>query len=126
MGPHHRISTLSLSRSSFTDTPSSTTMMMIKVVLTVAALLAVAEGECYWSSSACNVDNLCSYGCHKGSCFSQCNGISWMVHHTRKCGSTGEWCWLKGKGNVNDYKYCSNDSDCQDVMFNDCYGTCSL
>ena len=47
---------------------------------------AVAETQQYETCNlqfvddyTCNKDNLCYYGCHKGYCWSQCNGLSEMI-----------------------------------------------
>merc|ERR1712187_67422 len=119
--PHPRISTLSR-RSSFTDTPPSSTMMlMIQVVLAVATLLAVAEGKCYWSDYTCNEKHGCSYGCVSGFCFTQCNRDS---GDGKNCKYMPQWCSLdSGKGSK---QSCSKDSDCFNVRYNDCYDECEV
>merc|ERR1712187_5549 len=97
------ISVFQFSQSSFTDTPCST-MMMIKVVLAVATLLAVTEAKCAWSGR-CDNETGCSYGCLRGWCWSQCNGAGTLINgKPDECSWLPEWCWLD--------RTCSRDQDC--------------
>merc|ERR1712187_810518 len=124
------ISVFQFSQSSFTDTPCST-MMMIKVVLAVAALLAVAEArsrrvQCPWSESndesICDAEYGCSYGCDDGYCWSQCNALDSPTHGSEYCTGENAWCWLEDDNG--DDAECDRNRDCTSVRRNSCSGSC--
>merc|ERR1712187_423543 len=104
---------------------TSFSTMMIKVVLALAILFVAVDAECVWGRTAgtgCDTPPQCSYGCHKGSCWSQCNGA--CSGNDGQCGHCKEWCWLKGESSK--YQSCSEASHCWSVRRNSCAGPCSL
>merc|ERR1712187_664058 len=119
------IAVFQISCSSLIDTLST---MMIKVVLVVAILLTGAEAGCSWGYKArCSEELHCSFGCHKGYCWSQCNAIcsnDGTNEYGKLCGECKEWCYLKGASSK--YQTCSVDGDCFEVRNNSCSGGCTV
>merc|ERR1719318_2032692 len=95
---------------------------MITTVFSLVLLLTAVESwkqydtcnTLFLDDYTCNKDNLCYYGCTRGSCWSQCNAVSKITWdgpegtcNTEWHMNTNlEWCWLKGDPG------CSKDTDC--------------
>ena len=113
---------------------------MITFVTLCMALLPLVPGKCVFADWDCweHPDYQdrelwrCSYGCHKGYCGSQCNGISGIVVPEMVCSATKEWCWLRGSDPdvdpwIPSYEPCVENSDCKALMDAqaDCEGICA-
>merc|ERR1712071_118539 len=113
--------------------------MLTKVIVTTLLLAAVQSAAQYdtcnikfYGDWPCNKDNLCYYGCIKGSCWSQCNGaggVTWdgpdgTCNTWYDLNNNIEWCWLKGASSK--YQSCSKDTDCDGVKMNSCSGSCAV
>nr|AFK75445.1 putative secretory peptide-35 [Pleurobrachia bachei] len=117
---------------------------MIRFVFVLTALVLLlppcTEGKCVFGDWDCweHPDApdqplwRCSYGCYKGYCGSQCNGISGILIPEHICSATKEWCWLRGSDpDVHPwqpyYEPCEKNSDCKKLMDDeaDCDGICA-